>query len=81
MLHAFQERDGYLSEEALRAASVMNDTTASLAKIGLALLARTPAEGGAPVLSLPVTAQGGALYLGPVKLLNLPKIPFLVRSR
>ena len=39
------------------------------------------AEGGAPVLSLPVTAQGGALYLGPVKLLNLPKILFLVRSR
>ena len=67
--------------EALRAASMMSDMTASMAKIGLALLARTPAEGGAPVLSLPVTAQGGALYLGPVKLLNLPKIPFLVRSR
>lgn len=67
--------------EALRAASMVSDMTASLAKIGLALLARTPAEGGAPVLSLPVTAQGGALYLGPVKLLNLPKILFLVRSR
>ena len=67
--------------KALRAASVVSDTTANLAKLGLALLARTPAEGGAPVLSLPVTAQGGALYLGPVKLLDLPKIPLLVPSR
>jgi hypothetical protein len=67
--------------EALRAASIMSDTTASLAKVGLALLARTPAEGGAPVLSLPVTAQDGALYLGPIRILRLPKIPIPARGR
>jgi hypothetical protein len=68
--------------DALRGASVVSGTTATLAKIGLALLARTPPDGGAPVLSLPVTAQAGKLYLGPIKILNLPEIPwYRVQSR
>lgn len=67
--------------DALRDASVVSEQTANLAKIGLALLARTPPEGGAAVLTVPVTAQAGKLYAGPVKILTLPRIRFSAQSR
>ena len=40
----------------------------------LGLLARTPKEGGPPRITAPLTAQDGALYLGPVKIMRLPRI-------
>jgi len=67
--------------DALRKASVVTEKVANLAKIGLALLARKPPGGGAPVLTVPVTAQGGRLYAGPLKVLNLPRVPLWVRPR
>lgn len=62
--------------DALVAHSVLELGTATMAKIGLALLAKSPPEGGAPVLSLPVTAQDGQLFAGPLKILDLDPIRF-----
>ncbi len=60
--------------EALVARSVLERKTVTLAKIGLSLLAKSPPEGGEPVLTIPVTAQDGHLYAGPVKILDLAPI-------
>ncbi|MEC9153249.1 MAG: DUF2125 domain-containing protein [Pseudomonadota bacterium] len=60
--------------DALVAHAVLEPATATMAKIGLTLLAKSPPEGGAPVLTLPVTAQDGHLYAGPLKILDLDPI-------
>lgn len=60
--------------DALVAHAVLEPGAATMAKIGLALLTKSPPEGGPPVLTLPVTAQDGHLYAGPVKLLDLDPI-------
>ena len=60
--------------DALVAHAVLEPGAATMAKIGLALLAKSPPEGGAPVLTLPVTAQDGHLYAGPLKILDLDPI-------
>ena len=52
---------------------------ATMAKIGLGLLAKPAADGGPPVLSVPLTAQNGRLYAGPLKILNLPPLRLPVR--
>ena len=48
--------------EALRAAAVVSDTTANLAKIGLALLARTPAQTPDGVLWFARKVAGGMAF-------------------
>lgn len=60
--------------DALVAHGVLELGTATMTKIGLALLAKSPPEGGPPVLTLPVTAQDGHLYAGPLKILDLDPI-------
>ena len=62
--------------DALVSHAVLKPKTATLAKIGLSLLAKTPPEGGTPVLTLPVTAQDGHLYAGPIKIFELPSLRF-----
>lgn len=62
--------------DALVSHAVLEQKTATLAKLGLSLLTKTPTDGGAPVLSVPVTAQDGHLYAGPVKIFELPPLRF-----
>ena len=47
---------------------------ASMARIVLGLLTRSPPGGGSPELSVSITAQDGKLYAGPVMLMELPVI-------
>lgn len=62
--------------DALVSHAVLEQKTATLAKLGLSLLTKTPPEGGAPVLTVPVTAQDGHLYAGPIKIFELPPLRF-----
>jgi len=62
--------------DAFAAAGMMKKGPATLAKAGMALMAKTPKDGGPSVLTVPVTAQSGALFLGPVRILDLPPIRF-----
>jgi hypothetical protein len=60
--------------DALVAAGSITPGNAVTTRIVLGLLARTPKEGGPPRITAPLTAQDGALYLGPVKIMRLPRI-------
>lgn len=62
--------------DALVSHAVVEQKTATLAKLGLSLLAKTPPEGGPPVLTVPVTAQDGHLYAGPIKIFEFPPLRF-----
>jgi hypothetical protein len=57
--------------DALADAALIEPKTATMAKVGLALLAKRPPEGGEPVLTVPITAQSGALYAGPIRIATL----------
>lgn len=52
--------------DALAAEGSLDKTAAAAAKIALALVARRPPDGGAPVVEAPVTVQDGVVTLGPV---------------
>lgn len=69
--------------DALVARKVLERKTIALAKIGLSLMAKNPPDGGPPVLTIPVTAQDGHLYAGPIKILDLDpiRLPALVPQR
>ncbi len=69
--------------DALVARKILEQKTVALAKIGLSLLAKSPPEGGPSVLTIPVTAQDGHLYAGPIKILDLDpiRLPALVPPR
>lgn len=60
--------------DALVAHGVLELGTATMTKIGLSLLAKPAPEGGPPLLTLPMTAQDGHLYAGPLKILDLDPI-------
>ncbi len=60
--------------DALVAAGMVRPRDAITAKIVLGLLAETPQGGGPPRITAPLTAQDGGLYVGPVKILRLPRI-------
>jgi hypothetical protein len=60
--------------DTLVAYAALEQSAATMAKVGLSLLAKSPAEGGPPVLTLPLTAQDGHLYAGPLKILDLDPI-------
>lgn len=62
--------------DGLAAAGRMSGNAAAAAHIALALIAKTPAGGGAPVLSVPVTIQDGWLFAGPVRMFKVgPVMP------
>ena len=60
--------------DALMAQGLMKPKAGTLAKAALGLLAKTPADGGAKVLTVPLTIENQVLYAGPVVLLKLPTI-------
>ncbi len=60
--------------DALVQAGAAPPRDAAIAKVVLNLLAKTPPDGGPPVLTVPLTAQDGRLFVGPVALLELPPI-------
>ena len=60
--------------DALVVAGVVEGDTGRLARAGLGLLAKRPEGGGPPVLSVPMTAQDGRLYLGPIAITELPPV-------
>ncbi len=60
--------------DALVAGGTIENKDASMARIVLGLLARTPPSGGPSELSVSITAQEQKLYAGPVMLMELPTI-------
>ena len=60
--------------DSLVAARSITPGNAITARIVLGLLAKTPRGGGPPRIKTSLTAQDGALYLGPVKITALPRI-------
>jgi len=57
------------------AACWMKPSDASLARIGLALLAKAGPD-GRPAITAAFTIQNGEMFLGPAKLGPAPKIPW-----
>ncbi len=62
--------------DVLEKARLLRRNTAATSRIALSLLAKPDADGNGSVLTIPVTAQDGRLYLGFVRLFALPPIPF-----
>jgi hypothetical protein len=60
--------------DALVAQGLVKPNDGAFAKAGLGLLARTPKDGGAKVLSVPLTIQRQTLFAGPLPLIHLPAI-------
>ena len=60
--------------DALKRVGLVKARDAITAKIVMGVLSRTPASGGPAVLNLALTAQDRFIYLGPVRLLELPAI-------
>ncbi|HEY6335217.1 MAG TPA: DUF2125 domain-containing protein [Alphaproteobacteria bacterium] len=60
--------------DSLIAQGLMKQRDGALAKAGLGLLAKTPPEGGAKVLTVPLTVQQQTLFAGPVAVLRIPTI-------
>lgn len=74
------EMQGYAETvTALEDTRLIRRRDAAAVRMVLELLAR-PNANGVRVVSLPVTARNGALYLGPVRALALKPIPFWARS-
>lgn len=59
---------------------VIAEGPGKLALAGMSLLSKPAKNGKGPVLTLPVTAQNGQFYAGPVKLFDLAPIRFPVQS-
>ena len=60
----------------LAAAGRMSEDAAAAARLAFALIAESPAGGGAPVLTVPVTIQDGWLFAGPVRMFKVgPVMP------
>lgn len=57
------------------------ERNASMAKIVLGILAKPPAAGGAPELSLPLTVQDRKLFAGPVMLMETPEVRWNAHAR
>ena len=57
--------------EALRGQGVIGAETALALTLGIGLLEETPADGGPPEVSVPVTLGGGQLSIGPAPIVDL----------
>ena len=64
---------------ALERARMVPPKAAAGSRLALDLLSRQDGADGRRVVTIPVSAQNGALYLGPVRLARLEPIPFPVR--
>jgi hypothetical protein len=64
----------YETIDALKKLGVVKARNAITAKMFMGVLSRTPAGGGPPVLNIAITAQNQNLYVGPVRLLQLPEV-------
>jgi len=64
----------YETIDALNKLGLVKARNAITAKVLMGVLSRTPVVGGPPVLNLAITAQNQNLYLGPVRLLQLPEV-------
>ena len=64
----------YETIDALKKLGVVKARNAITAKMFMGVLSRTPTGGGPPVLNLAITAQNQNLYVGPVRLLQLPEV-------
>jgi len=60
--------------DALVQAGMMDPGGATGAKIALAAMAKPADDGGPPAAKLPLTIQDGFLYIGPLKLAQMPRI-------
>ena len=60
--------------QALAAAGVISTTVARTGSMALGLIATPSSDGSPSVLTVPLTAQDGGLYLGPVRLARLPTL-------
>ncbi len=60
--------------DALAQAGMMQPNQATGAKIALAAMAKPADDGGPPAAKLPLTIQDGFLFVGPIKLAQMPKI-------
>lgn len=61
---------------ALEQARLLRRNQAAASRLALDLLSKPDRDGAGRVVTVPVTAQTGALFLGPVRLLRLPPIAF-----
>lgn len=62
--------------DAMVRAGAMRAKDAIPAKLILGLLAKSPPEGGAPAIEVPLTVQDGRFYMGPAALGRVPEIPW-----
>ena len=60
--------------EALAAAGVISTAAARTGNMVLGLIAKPSSDGSPSVLTVPLTAQDGNLYLGPVRITRLPTL-------
>lgn len=60
--------------DALIAQGLVKPHNGALVKAGLGLLAKTPADGGPKVLTVPLSIQKQVLYVGPIGLLHISTI-------
>lgn len=60
--------------DALVTANMLKPGPAMVAKFALGALSRTPSGAGRPEIDVPLSMQDGWLFVGPVKLLKLPRI-------
>jgi len=65
--------------KALQKARVLRRRDADGARLALDLISRRDGADNRRMVSIPISAQGGMLYLGPLRLLKLAPIPFPVR--
>lgn len=60
--------------DALAAAGVISPRTAFMTKVILGTMGKNPPDGGPPEIQVPLSVQEGRVFIGPVALLNLPRI-------
>ena len=65
---------------ALQRARVLQERAVAGTRLALDLLSKRDTRDGRRTVTVPVTAQNGALYIGPVRLAKLAPIPFPVRA-
>jgi hypothetical protein len=60
--------------DALRRRGLIEDGNAVAVKMALGLMTRRPADGGEPILDVPLTLQDRTLHAGPIALAVIPEI-------